>query len=107
MSTTEAEYVSLTYAAKEATSLARLLKQVGYKSNDVCLIKLYDDNQPSIQLVASEDHDECTKHINIYYHYIKDQVKDSHLTLEHVSTKDMAADGLTKLLDNIAHQHFL
>jgi hypothetical protein len=29
-STSEAEYVGLTYAAKEATWLARLLKQIGY-----------------------------------------------------------------------------
>jgi hypothetical protein len=43
-STTEAEYVGLTYAAKEATWLARLLKQVDYKGNDVRPIKLYGDN---------------------------------------------------------------
>jgi hypothetical protein len=105
--TTEAEYVSLTYAAKEATWLARLLKQVGYNGNNVRPVKLYGDNQPSFQLVASEGHHERTKHVDIYYHYIKDQVKDGHLTLEHVGTKDMAADGLTKPLDNVAQQRFL
>jgi len=106
-STTEAEYVGLTYAAKEATWLARLLKQVGYNGNDVRPIKLYGDNQPSIQLVASEGHHERTKHVDIYYHYIKDQVKDGCIVLQHVGTKDMAADGLTKPLDEIAHRRFL
>jgi hypothetical protein len=47
-STTEAEYVALTYAAKEATWLVRLLKQVGYLGNDVYPVKLYGDNEPSI-----------------------------------------------------------
>jgi hypothetical protein len=47
-STTEAKYVSLTYAAKEATWLACLLKQVSYLSNNLCPIKLYSDNLPSI-----------------------------------------------------------
>jgi hypothetical protein len=94
-STTEAEYVGLTYAAKEATWLARLLKQVNYKGNNVRPIKLYGDNQPSIQLVASEGHHERTKHVEIYYHYIKDQVKDGYIVLQQVGTKDMAADGLT------------
>jgi hypothetical protein len=106
-STTEAEYVALTYAAKEATWLVRLLKQVGYLGNDVNPIMLYGDNQPSIQLVSAEGHHERTKHIDIYYHYIKDRVKDGHLSLQHVHTHDMAADGLTKPLDKNSHRRFL
>jgi hypothetical protein len=70
-------------------------------------MKLYGDNQPSIMLTASEGHHERTKHVDIYYHYIKDQLKDGYLTLEHVGTKDMAADGLTKPLDDVGHQRFL
>lgn len=106
-STTEAEYVGLTYAAKEATWLARLLKQVGYLGEDAHPIKLYGDNQPSIDLVASEGHHERTKHVDIYYHYIKDRVKDGHLALQHVRTHEMAADGLTKPLDKLAHLHWV
>jgi hypothetical protein len=105
--TTEAEYVGLTYAAKEATWLKRLLQQVGYTGKDIHPIKLYSNNQPSLQLVASEGHHKRTKHVDIYYHYIKDQVHDGQLILEHVGTKDMAADGLTKPLDEIAHGRFL
>jgi hypothetical protein len=106
-STTEAEYISLTYSAKEATWLARLLKQVNYKGNNVRPIKLYGDNQPSIQLVASKGHHERTKHVDIYYHYIKDQVKDGYIVIQHVGTKDMATNGLTKPLDEMAHHRFL
>jgi hypothetical protein len=106
-STTEAEYVSLTYAAKEATWLARLLKQIGYQGTDVRPMKLYGDNQPSIQLTASEGHHERTKHVDIYYHYIKNQVKDRCIVLQHVGTKNMAADGLTKPLDDVNHQRLL
>jgi hypothetical protein len=43
-STTKAEYVGLTYAAKEATWLACLLKQIGYQGTDVRPIKLYGNN---------------------------------------------------------------
>jgi hypothetical protein len=81
--------------------------RVGYLGNDVHPIKLYGDGQPSLQLVASEGHHERTKHVDIYYHYIKDQVNDGQLLLEHVGTKDIAADGLTKPLDEIAHGRFL
>jgi phosphopantetheinyl transferase (holo-ACP synthase) len=105
--TTKAEYVALTYAAKEATWLVRLLEQIGYLGNDVYLVKLYGDNKPSIQLVSAEGYHERTKHVNIYYHYIKDRVKEGHLSLQHIRTHDMAADGLTKPLDKLAHRRFL
>ncbi|KAI1516674.1 hypothetical protein Ptr86124_003611 [Pyrenophora tritici-repentis] len=84
-STTEAEYVALTYAAKEATWLYRLLHQLGY----------------------NEGHHERTKHVDIYYHYIKDQVRDGNLYVEHVRTHEMAADGLTKPLERQAHSRYL
>jgi hypothetical protein len=106
-STTEAEYVALTYAAKEATWLVRLLEQIGYLGNDVYPVKLYGDNEPSIQLVNAEGHHERTKHVDVYYHYIKNRVKKGYLSLQHVRTHDMAADGLTKPLDKHSHHRFL
>jgi hypothetical protein len=105
-STTEAEYIALAYAAKEATWLVRLLKQIGYLGNDVHPVKLYGDNEPSIQLVSAEGHHERTKHVDIYYHYIKDRVKAGHISLEHVHTYKMAADGLIKPLARLSHQRF-
>jgi hypothetical protein len=36
LSSTESEYIALTYAAKEAAWLRRLLRQVGYTGRDVC-----------------------------------------------------------------------
>ncbi|KAI1663848.1 RVT-2 domain containing protein [Pyrenophora tritici-repentis] len=47
-STTEAEYVALTYAAKEATWLYRLLHQLGYNGTDTHPILIYGENAPSI-----------------------------------------------------------
>jgi hypothetical protein len=43
-STTEAEYVGLTHAAKEAAWLAHLLQQIGYLRKNTRPIKLYGDN---------------------------------------------------------------
>ncbi|KAI1676923.1 Gag-pol polyprotein [Pyrenophora tritici-repentis] len=106
-STTEAEYVALTYAAKEATWLYRLLHQLGYNGTDTHPILIYGDNAPSIQLLHSEGHHERTKHVDIYYHYIKDQVRDGNLYVEHVRTHEMAADGLTKPLERQAHSRYL
>ena len=78
-----------------------------YKSNDTHPILLYGDNEPSIKLLHSEGHHERTKHVDIYYHYVKEQVRDGYLKVEHVRTTAMAADGLTKPLDRVAHERFL
>ena len=48
-----------------------------------------------------------TKHVDIYYHFIKDQVKAGLIYLQHVRSEDMAADGLTKPLKLIKYEHFL
>ncbi|KAI1667156.1 Gag-Pol polyprotein [Pyrenophora tritici-repentis] len=57
--------------------------------------------------LAREGHHERTKHVDIYYHYIKDQVRDGNLYVEHVRTHEMAADGLTKPLERQAHSRYL
>jgi hypothetical protein len=71
------------------------------------LFKLYGNNEPSIQLVNAKGHHKRMKHVNVYYYYIKDHVKEGYLSLQHVRTHDMAADGLTKPLDKHAHRRFL
>jgi hypothetical protein len=106
-STTEAEYVAMTYTTKEAAWLHRLLHQVGYVAADTHPIHLYGDNEPSIKLLTADGHHKRTKHVDIYYQYIRDCVKDGHLTVSHVRTHEMAADGLTKPLDRHGHAHFL
>jgi hypothetical protein len=70
--TTEAEYVGLTFCSKEATWIVRLLRQLNFLGADIPPLKLFGDNKPPIQLVSSEGHHKRTKHVNIYYHYIKD-----------------------------------
>jgi hypothetical protein len=106
-STTEAEYVAMTYAAKEAAWLHRLLHQVGYIAADTHPIYLYGNNEPSIRLLTADGHHERTKYVDIYYHYIKDRVKDGHLTVSQVRTHEMAPEGLTNPLDRHGHAQFL
>ena len=100
---TKAKYVALTYAAKEATWLHRLLHHLGYNANDTHPILIYGDNEPSLKLLYAEGYYERTKHVDIYYYYIRDRVKDGYLKVKHVRTTAMAADGLTKPLNRLAY----
>ena len=105
-SATEAEYVATTFAAKEATWLHRLLHQLGYAVDDIHPILLYGDSEPSIKLLQADGYHKRTKHVDIYYHYVKERVRNGHLKFQHVCTSAMAA-GLTKPLDRVAHERFL
>jgi hypothetical protein len=106
-STTQAEYVALSDAAKEGIWLQRLLKQLGYMGKDRYPILIYGDNQPSLDLIKAYGHHERTKHIDIRYHYVREKVESGEIVLQHVRTQDMAADGLTKPLGSIAHWRFV
>jgi len=51
-------------------------------------------------------HDQ-TKHIDIQFHYVRDEVNGGRIDLTHVASIDMAADGLTKPLADPQFYAFL
>ena len=82
LSSTEAEYIALCTAAKEAVYLRRLLKEVGYSSEDPILLK------GDIQISKNPVFHKRAKHIEIKYHYIRDVVERKEIELEYVSTNE-------------------
>lgn len=95
LSTCEAEYMALVEAGKEAIWLGRLL-------NELCQfefpILLYGDNQGANSLTVNPEYHRRTKHIDVRYHWIRDQVDRKVIHIEYIPTKEMVADGLTKPL---------
>jgi hypothetical protein len=68
LSTTEAEYIALTHAAKEAIWLRNILLELfGPIAHP---IELLSDNQSAIALAKDDRFHARTKHINIRYHFI-------------------------------------
>jgi hypothetical protein len=107
LSSTESEYIALTYAAKEAAWLRRLLRQVGYTGRDVLPLQLYTDNLSAYNMVRKDGLHERTKHIDNYYKYTKHEYKKGNILLNHMPGIDMPADGLTKPLDKLKHTKFV
>ena len=64
-STTEAEYVALSFAAQEAIWLRRLLADIGF--GDLNPTVIYEDNNGAIDLSKNPKHHNRTKHIDIAY----------------------------------------
>jgi hypothetical protein len=54
------------------------------------------DNKAAIKLAENPEFHKRTKHIDIQYHYIRDQVKQKRVDVQYVPTKLQLADFLTK-----------
>ena len=65
---TEAEYIVLTQAAKEAIWLCSLLGEVFSEFSGPTM--LYGDNQSAIVLSHDHQYHAQTKHIDIHFHFI-------------------------------------
>ena len=69
-------------------------------------LKLYYDNNPAVEYAHNNKSSGAAKHIDIKYYVVKDKVRDHVISLEHISTKKMLADPLTKgLPPNVFREH--
>jgi hypothetical protein len=96
LSSTEAEYMAATQAAKEAIWLRRLLAELGQGPSEPTTV--YEDNQSAIALAQNPVHHQRTKHIDIQYHFVRERVEAKDIKLEYISTADQLADLCTKAL---------
>lgn len=102
LSTTEAEYMALTEACKEAIYMRSLIKEV---FDVVQPITIHSDNQSSLKLTRNDTFHSRTKHIDIRHHFIR-ELSQTDFILQYISTNDMLADILTKSLTRIKHSRF-
>ena len=51
-----------------------------------------------LPLTYNPEYHKRTKHIDIMYHYTRDQIRDNKITIQYVPTKKQLADILTKNL---------
>ena len=93
LSTTEAEYIALTEAIKEAIWIKGIINELGIKSSSV---KLYCDSQSAIHLSKNTMFHERTKHIDVRLHFVRDIISQDIIRVEKVSTLDNPADIFTK-----------
>ncbi|RVW37728.1 Retrovirus-related Pol polyprotein from transposon RE1 [Vitis vinifera] len=96
LSSVEAEYRAMTGACCELTWLRYLLKDLGVLHQEPTL--LYCDNKAALHIVANPVFHECTRHIEMDCHYIRDKIQDGSIITRHVSSAHQLADILTKPL---------
>ena len=103
-STAEAEFNSIVEASKEDIHLSGILEDLGIFCK--LPLKKFVDNQACIALSKhSMDHGK-TKHFAIKLHFVRELVEHQKLELSYLTTENMPADILTKLLGIRKHSHF-
>ena len=99
LSTTEAEYMAVTEATKEALYIRALMSDIdGARYNVTKPVVLHEDNQGAISLVKNPTYHGRTKHIDIRYHFIREHFVKQDIELIYMPTEKMVADCLTKLV---------
>ncbi|GJY95638.1 retrovirus-related pol polyprotein from transposon TNT 1-94 [Tanacetum coccineum] len=93
MSSAEAEYVSLSACCAQVLWLRTQLTDYGFYFDK---IPMYCDSKTAISCNPVQH--SCTKHINVRYHFIKEQVKKGIVELFFVGTEYQLADLFTKAL---------
>ena len=59
---------------------------------------IQEDDMSSIHIINNDCNTQKTKHIDIRYNLVREQVQKNNLSMVHLSTKDMTSDILTKAL---------
>ncbi len=93
LSTTEAEYMAISEACKEAVWLRGLYTEL---CGDNSCINIFCDSQSAICLTKDQMFHERTKHIDVRYHYIRDVIAQGDIKICKISTHDNPADMMTK-----------
>jgi hypothetical protein len=104
LSSMEAEYIALTSTMKEAIWLIKIQNDLKVKRTKM---KIYEDNQSTIKTAKNEIHTERSKHIDVRYHFVREQLQKEIVEVEYCPTEDMTADIMTKSLGSIKHLKFV
>ncbi|GJZ60718.1 retrovirus-related pol polyprotein from transposon TNT 1-94 [Tanacetum coccineum] len=95
ISTTEAEYISLSGCCAQILWMRSQLTDYGLEFNK---IPLHCDNKSAIMLCCNNVQHSRSKHIDTIYHFIKEHVKNGVVELYFVKTEYQLADIFTKAL---------
>jgi hypothetical protein len=95
LSTTEAEYVAASEAAKEIVWLKRLFDDIAPLTS-VPILQV--DNASAVRLAGNPEFHQRTKHIDIRYHFVREKYLNGEIRVQHIDGDHQLADILTKAL---------
>ena len=95
-STAEAEYIAASSCCAQILWIKQQLSDFGFTMHNV---PIFCDNTSAINITKNPVHHSCTKHIEIWHHFIRDHALKGDMCIEHVGTLNQLADIFTKPLN--------
>ena len=95
LSTTEAEYIAATEAAKEMLWMKRFVSDLGLSQ---LTYVIFCDGQSAINLGKNSMYNSRTKHIDVRYHWLRSTIEDQILQLKKIHTDENVDYMLTKVV---------
>ena len=103
-STTEAEYIVASEAAKEAVWIKKFIAGLGVIPSILDPVNLYYDNNRAIAQAKEPRSHQRSKHILRRYHLIREIIERGDVKICRVPTNDNVTDPLTKALPQAKHE---
>ena len=103
LSSCEAEYMAMSSATQEGKLLIALINDMNVNLHD---FTLNCDNQGAIALSRNPVHHQRSKHIDIRYHFIRDEILKGHMKVQYVPFEENPADVFTKPVSRFKVQKF-
>ena len=101
----ESEYYALAEAGKKVVWLRELLLELNQIDDAPALIWM---NNLNVKVFSENpEFHRRIKHIDVRYHWVREEVANGLLQLEYIPTAQMTADGLTKPLESLQFSAFL
>jgi hypothetical protein len=96
LSSAEAELMAMVEVVKEVKWMSMLLEEIGYRVTKP--IQILSDNQAAIKIAHNDIEHDRTKHIDIKYHFVRNEVNRGQVTVKWIRTQQQIADIFTKTL---------
>lgn len=111
LSSTESEYIGISYALREVIPLMELLREMKKLKfpilSEVPKIhcKLFEDNSGALEMAKTHKYRPRTKHLNVKLHHFRDYVERKEISIHKIDTLEQLADYLTKPVSVDILQH--
>lgn len=105
LSTTEAEYMALSFTTQEALWLRQLINEID-RMLDIPT-KIFCDNMGAIQLSNNLLTSQKSKHIDVRYHFLRQHIQNKVIEVNYLHTDQMLADVFTKPMPRVKLDFFV
>ena len=102
LSSTEAEYVAISEAAREACWLRNMYTELGLLQENIPML-IKGDNESALAMVKNPQFHKRSKHIATCWHWVRELAEENIIRVESVRDLDQTADVLTKPLARPKH----